>query len=96
MSEITRGDNTAAFGGTFLTISLRNTTGLNISRAEFACGSIRLSFENPVFPLTINLSEQQTAQLCGKNDCFLAVWDEQGRKRTCEGTLSFPTLPRKV
>ena len=81
MSNITRGDNTAAFGGTFLTISLNNTTGLAISRAEFACGAIRLSFENPVFPLTINLTEEQTSQLCCKNDCFLAVWDEEGRKR---------------
>ena len=96
MSNITRGDNTAAFGGTFLTISLNNTTGLAISKAEFACGAIRLSFENPVFPLTINLTEEQTSQLCCKNDCFLAVWDSEGRKRTCEGTLTFPTDPRKV
>lgn len=96
MSNITRGDNTAAFGGRFLTISLDNSTGLNISRAEFACGAIHLSFENPVFPLHINLSEQQTAQLCSTNTCFLAVWDEEGRKRTCEGTLKFDTNPRKV
>ena len=96
MSNITRGDNTAAFGGRFLTISLQNDTGLSISRAEFACGSIRISFESPIFPLQISLDEKQTAQLCGENDCYLAVWDEDGRKRTCEGTLTFKTDPRKV
>lgn len=96
MSNITRGDNTAAFGGRFLTISLQNDTGLYISRAEFACGCLRISFDNPQFPLQINLDEKQTSQLCGENTCYLAVWDEDGRKRTCEGKLTFATNPRKV
>lgn len=96
MSNITCGDNTAAFGGRFLRISLRNGTGLTISKAVFACGPVRVEFKNPVFPLIVNLTEEQTSQLKCKNHCYLAVWDEDGRKRTCEGTLSFDTDPRKV
>ena len=98
MANITCGDNTAAFGGNFLTISLNNQTGseINVKRAVFACGPIRVEFDNPEFPLTVNLTEEQTAQLNCKNTCYLAVWDEQNRKLTCEGNLTFNTNPRKV
>lgn len=98
MSNITCGDNTGAFGGTFLTISLNNNTGeqITVSKAVFACGSVRVEFKNPVFPLVVNLTEEQTEKLNCKNTCYLAVWDDQGRKRTCEGSLSFNTNPRKV
>ena len=95
---IVKGDNTAAFGGNFLTISLDNETGTEIivTKAVFACGPIRLEFNDPVFPLTINLTEEQTAQLDYENECYLAVWDGQGRKLTCKGTLAFGAEQRKV
>ena len=96
MSNITCGDNTAAFGGRFLRISLNNETGLAISKAVFACGSVRIEFKNPVFPLIVNLTEEQSSKLNCNNTCYLAVWDEDGRKRTCEGSLNFNTNPRKV
>ena len=98
MANITCGDNTGAFGGNFLTINLTNNTEqeITISKAVFACGPIRLEFENPTFPLTINLTEEQTSQLGCKNNCFLAVWDDQNRMHCCVGTISFNTNPRKV
>ena len=98
MANIVRGDNTAAFGGNFLTISLSSNIGTEIvvTKAVFACGSIKLEFENPQFPLRINLTEEQTATLNCENTCYLAVWDDEGRKLTCEGSLVFKTTPRKV
>lgn len=98
MANITCGDNTAAFGGNFLTITLRNESGVEvvIKKAVFACAGIRLEFENPVFPLTINLTEEQTAKLQCQNTCYLAVWDDQDRKKTCTGSFSFKTNTRKV
>lgn len=98
MSVLTCGDNTAAFGGRLLVIRLSNKTGeeINISKAVFVCGPVRVVFENPVFPLLVNLTEQQTAQLGCCNTCYLAVWDEQGRKLTCSGSIGIKTEPRKV
>lgn len=98
MANITCGDNTAAFGNNFLTISLDNQSGepIVVTKAVFACGPIRIEFTEPEFPLKVNLTEEQTSQLSCKNTCYLAVWDEEGRKLTCEGTLIFNTNPRKV
>lgn len=98
MANITCGDNTAAFGGSWLTISLVNESGIEVtvSKAVFSCAGIHLEFENPVFPLTINLNEEQTAKLQCQNTCYLAVWDEDGRKKTCTGSFSFNASPRKV
>lgn len=98
MASIVRGDNTAAFGGNFLTISITNNTqhDITITKAVFVCGPITKTFENPVFPLTVNLTEAETAQLECNNTCYLAVWDEEGRKLTCQGSISFNAQPRKV
>lgn len=98
MSNITCGDNTSAFGGNFLTITLQNQTGadIKVSKAVFVCGTVRVEVVDPEFPLQINLNEEQTAQLNCKNVCYLAVWDELGRKLTCEGSLTVGTRPRKV
>lgn len=86
---IYKGDNTAAFDSTFLTIHINNPDNLVISKADFRCGKILKSFENPTFPLEVNLTEEDTRQLTIQNNCYLAVYDEQGRKRTCEGTITF-------
>lgn len=98
MAVLTCGDNTAAFGGSFITINLNNKTGaeITISKAVFACGPIHVEFENPTFPLVVNLTEEQTEYLSCENTAYLAVWDEEGRKRTCSGKITFKTQPRKV
>lgn len=88
---IFRGDNTSAFGTTFITINIRNPYGLEISKALFRCGELVKEFENPVFPLYVNFTEEETKQLAFNNVCYLAVWDTMGRKRTCEGHLKFKT-----
>ena len=84
-----KGDNTGAFGNNFITIELENPLGYTISKAEFVCGCFRKVFENPTFPLIINFTEEESKKFNFKNTCYLIVWDELNRQKTCEGTLTF-------
>ena len=60
INAIYKGDNTGAFGNTFLTIGLNNPLGYTISKAIFVTGCIQKIYENPVFPLRINFNEEET------------------------------------
>ena len=93
-----RGDNTAAFGGNFLTINLTTESEIlpTITRAELKIGCICKKFENPTFPMTINLTEEESGKLQAVNNAYLALWDVDGRKKTCQGTISIQTNPRRV
>lgn len=93
---IFKGDNSGAFGRTFITINLNNPYEFIITKAVFKCGCIIKEFENPNFPLKLNFDEEETKQLNFNNTCYFAVWDnytEDGvpkpRKRTCKGKLNF-------
>lgn len=91
-----RGDDTDAFGGNFIRINLTNNTNYQVKKAVWSCGTVKKTFENPVFPLIINLSSEETDQLLTENTCYLAVYDEFDRKKTCSSNLSFKTYPKKV
>lgn len=86
-------DNTGAFGNNFITININNPLEYVISKAEFVVngGMPKIKpFLNPVFPLVVNFTSEQTAQLkSGPNTGKLIVWDAQGRQLTCRGTLTF-------
>ena len=91
-----RGDNTAAFGNNLLTIRLNNDTGYRVTKAVLRVGVITKKWDNPTFPMIINLTEAETAQLQSVNQAYLACWDEDGRKQTCEGTITITSRPRRV
>lgn len=91
-----RGDDTNAFNCKFLTINLMNANGLSISKAEFRCGAIIKTFENPTFPISVSLNSEETQKLWVTNTCSLAIYDELGRKKTCEGTITIPTRAKAV
>lgn len=96
MSEILyRGDDTDAFGNDFIEIELEDAPQV-ISKAELRCGDIVKVIENPTFPLHINFTAEETNLMKQTNDCSFAIFDEQGRKLTCDGGFSFPTQCRKV
>ena len=86
---IYKGDNTGAFGNNFITINLDNPLGYTVSKAIFVCGCIQKTFENPIFPLIINLNSEETANLRSVNTCYLVVFDSNGLQKTCKGTLTF-------
>lgn len=93
---IYRGDDTDAFGSSFITIDLATTLTVTITKAIFQCGVIKKTFDDPVFPLQIELTAAETKTLPANNICYLAVWDENGKKRTCEGSLTFNTQSQVV
>lgn len=86
---IFKGDNSGAFGNSFITINLENPLDYPISKAIFVCGCIKKTFVNPVFPIVINFSEQETSNFRSLNTCYLVVYDQQGRQKTCQGSLTF-------
>lgn len=91
MTTIYRGDDTDAFGKTCMTIYLNGAEGKTISKAIFRCGSIQKSYTRPTFPLVVNFSAQETAQLYNENECYLQVFDSKGRRKTCIGELVLTT-----
>lgn len=100
--NLTQGDNTAAFGQHLLRISLNDPddvlVGHSISKCEirFSCGLVK-SFQNPEFPLVIDLTEQESQKLLvGDNTAVMAVWDELGRKVTPKGGQVIKVGARKV
>lgn len=94
---ITQGDSTSAFGMSFLEVNLENIVGKTVSKIIFVCGSVKIEYENPVFPLTVNLTSEQSEKLrCGKNTAYLIAYDENNQPTTCEGSITFDVSPRKV
>lgn len=94
---IHRGDDTDAFGFGFLTINLENPDNLTITKAEIRIGVIVKTFNNPVFPLQVSLNSQETELLNEfGNKCYMAIYDINNKKYTCEGTLCFKASPKVV
>lgn len=85
---IYQGDNTGAFGNKLITINLRNPLNYTISKAVFVCDCLTRTYINPTFPIDINFDSKDTKKLKSINQCFLVVYDELGRQKTCRGTLT--------
>lgn len=96
MTTIFKGDDTNAFGGIFISINLKNPNNKIITKAEFRCGIIYKVFENPIFPLHINLDATETTKLNDENIGYLAIYDEYGKKKTLAGNVIFKAKRRVV
>lgn len=101
-SNLIKGDDSQAFGQNLLRITLSDPDGLlnnhRISRCEIRfSGCVAKVFENPVFPLIVNLTSEESERLSvGNNTAVMAVWDEDGRKLTPEGGQIIKIGARKV
>lgn len=91
-----RGDDTDAFGGNFIRVNIKNNTTYKITKCVWSCGTVKKTYDNPIFPLIINLTSDETSKLLSQNTCYLAVYDEYGRKKTCKGKLTFDSNSKKV
>lgn len=90
MAFIFQGDDTGAFNNTFLTIRANIPEGFIVSKAKVKIGDLPImTFDNPEFPIRINLTSAQTRQLKTQNECYMAIYDSVGRKKTCNGTIKF-------
>lgn len=95
MTSIYKGDDTDAFNDNFLIINLKGSEGYIISKVIFQCGNIQKVYTRPQFPIYVNFSHAESERLFQESTCYLQVFDEKGRRKTCEGSLSF-TAKTKV
>lgn len=93
-------DDYRAFGGKLFTINAvfppEMLDGHTISKAEIACGNLLFEIENPVFPLDITPTAEQTKTLKNLNTCRMKVYDENGYGITCDGQLQFTAKEKAV
>lgn len=95
--SIYKGDNTAAYGGTFITISVYNPDLVKISKVLFVVngGIIKREWTDENYfqvaetVLTVNFDGQETKKLSSTNVGNLITYDEFGRQSTCSEYLSF-------
>lgn len=71
------------------TINITNNTSMNIAKAVVQIGNIQKVFINPAESIVISLTKEETKKLQLSNKAYLAVFDENGNKKTCEGSLTF-------
>lgn len=85
-----KGDDFNAFNQDWVKIELDFPEDWIISKIAFKVGNLPVMiYHNPVFPLYISLTSEQTIDLKDVNTCYLAIFDEEGRKQTLEGSWSF-------
>ena len=81
MSRYYKGDDFNSFNQEWVRINLDIPSNWIISKAEFKVGNLpTMRFINPVFPLDVSLTSEQSANLKDINTCYLAIFDEEGRK----------------
>ena len=92
-TPVFKDDDPGAFGNNFITINLNNPMAYVVSKVEFIVnggGCIPPKFyENPVFPLRINFTREETSKFLGVNVCRLRAYDENGLRKTCNNSLTF-------
>ena len=85
-----KGDDFNAFGQDWVLIECDFPEDWVISKAEFRVGNLPvMRFPNPIFPLSVSLTSEQSANLKDVNTCYLAIYDEEGRKQTVDGSWTF-------
>ena len=85
-----KGDDFDAFDQEWVQIVLDFPEDWIISRAEFKVGNLPvMRFNDPIFPLSIYLTSEQTINLKDVNTCYLAIYDDLGRKQTLSGSWTF-------
>lgn len=87
-----RGDDTNAFGqDEFLRINFTIPEGQTCNKAVLICGELKLEFVEPVSPIRIDLTSEQTAILKDNNCCDLILYDGLNRKQTIPCIAEFKT-----
>ena len=94
---ITQGDDTGAFGNTWLVIDLTGIPeGFVVKKLKLIFGAVDKDYNNPEFPLPVNLTSAETKILrCGMNTGYVICYDENNHAQTCRGSFTDEVLPRK-
>lgn len=97
ISNIYQGDDTDAFGKQYIKINPpKGIDSSLISKVIFQCGDVQLIEESPVFPLYINLSHANTMKLDYRNDCYVQLFDNEGKRLTLKGNLTVIAEKQRV
>jgi hypothetical protein len=90
MTKHYKGDDYDAFDQEWALIEVDIPEDWVVSKAEFRVGDLpKMVFFNPEFPIPVSLNSAQTSNLRDYNTCYLAIYDEKGRKQTCDGSWTF-------
>ena len=95
--SIYKGDNTAAYGGSFITIAVMNPDLVKISKIVFVVngGIIKREwtdenyFQTEETELIVNFDSAETSKLASSNIGNLVTYDEFGRQATCDQYVTF-------
>ena len=98
-NSIFKSDNTAAFGGNFLTIKVKNPELYKVSKLLFVVNSGVIQklfkgedynyFQQEETLLTVNFTSQETQKLSSANVGNLIAYDENNLQETCAQTVRF-------
>ena len=97
MTNIFKGDDTAAFGGNFLTIKVNNPDLFPISKLIFSVngGCIQKpftdadNFQRAETLLSVNFTSKETVKLNASNVGNLIAYDMNGLQYTCLQSVKF-------
>lgn len=87
-----KGDDTNSFGQNFLTINIKNIPdGFTVERMEVKIGSLDIIEVDDFteFPIRINLNSEQTRELSDVNTIYIALYDNEGLKKTINKSITF-------
>ena len=98
-NAVFKGDNTAAFGGNFITIKVKNPQLYKISKLLFSANSgiIQKPFKGEDYNyfqleeiiLVVNFDSNETKKLSATNVGNLIAYDENGLQETCVQSVKF-------
>lgn len=89
ISNIFQGDDTDAFGKQYIRINTpKGIDPTLITKLIFQCGEAQIVAEKPSFPYYINLTHEQTLNLSYRNDCYVQLFDDVGKRITLKGNLT--------
>ena len=87
-----KGDDFDAFDQEWAMVEADIPEDWVVTKAELKIGILpTIVIKNPVFPFSISLNRLQTSELKDVSTCYMAIYDEKGRKQTLEGSWTFKT-----
>ena len=90
MTRYFKGDDFDAFEQEWVELELDIPEDWIVVKAKFKVGNLpAIDIDNPVFPMFLSLNSSQTINLKDVNTCYMAIYDEKGRKRTLNGSWTF-------
>lgn len=88
-TTIFKGDDSDAFGRNLIRVNAPKgiEEGL-ISKCIFQCGCYQQVIDTPTFPFYLNIPSEGSKKLSYANECYLQLFDKEGKRITLKGNLT--------